>query len=81
MLGFLFAELQIRANSPRDKSILILRTGDVVAARKSYRRELASALQRRAAAFEPWLSHAECNGPGLCGIWASAPQPVAPPAP
>jgi hypothetical protein len=50
---------------------------------KEYHRELASALQRRAAAFEPWLSHAEricssankkpstssSNGPGRCGIW------------
>jgi hypothetical protein len=61
---------------------------------KSYHRELAAALQRGAAAFESRLSHTEricssankkpstssCNGPRRCGIWASAPRRVAPPA-
>ena len=55
---------------------------------------VATALQRSASAFEPRLPHAErvrgpagqrsapsSNGPGRCGIWASAPWPVAPPAP
>jgi hypothetical protein len=57
-------------------------------------RNMAAPLQRSASAFEPGLSHAErvrgsagehsapsSNGPGRCGIWASAPWPVAPPAP
>src|SRR5262249_22768066 len=61
---------------------------------KGHHRELATALQRSTAAFEPRLSHAErvrgstnkhsassCNGQGRCGDVASAPQPVAPPAP
>src|SRR6185312_14423567 len=61
---------------------------------ESDHRDVAAALQRGAAAFEPRLSHAErvpgstgkrsvpsCNGPGRCGMWASAPWPVAPPAP
>src|SRR5262245_53842986 len=57
-------------------------------------RDLEATLQQRATAFEPRLSHAErvrgstdkrsarsCNGPGRCGVWASAPWPVAQPAP
>jgi len=61
---------------------------------KSYHRELASALQRRAAAFEPWLPHAEricssanknpaprqATGRGAAVFGASTPRPVAPPA-
>src|SRR5579872_2507939 len=56
-------------------------------------RELATALQRGAPAFEARLSDAErirgatdqrsawqSNGPGRCGTWAFAPRPVAPPA-
>src|ERR1700752_4324837 len=61
---------------------------------ESAHRSMAAALQRGASAFEPRLSHAErvrgstakrsapsCNGPGRCGMWASAPWPVAPTAP
>ena len=57
-------------------------------------RSMAAALQRGASAFEPRLPHAEpvrgstskrsvpsSNGPGRCGMWASAPWPVAQPAP
>src|SRR5215469_13733585 len=61
---------------------------------ENHHRILAAALQRVASALEPRLSHAErvrgstgkrstpsSNGPGRCGMWASAPWPVASPAP
>ena len=79
---------QVSRRMPQPRMVPLARRSE------DHYRVLAPALQRGAAAFEPWLPHAKricssankkpitspCNGPGRCGIWASAPRPVAPPA-
>ena len=79
---------QVSRRMPQPRMVPLARRSE------DHYRVLAAALQRGAAAFEPWLPHAKricssankklitspCNGPGRCGIWASAPRPVAPPA-
>ena len=75
---------QVSRRMPQPRMVPLARRSE------DHYRVLAAALQRGAAAFEPWLPHAKricssankkpitspCNGPGRCGIWASAPGPL-----